>query len=63
MTAQSPEDAERAGDCYPKIVEQQILGALNDFARHVLGIERVRKMNERSSYGLHGFSVPHDAAI
>ena len=35
---------ERAGDGNAKIVEKQILGALDDFTAQILGIERVRKI-------------------
>ena len=39
------------------------MSSLEDFVADVLGIERVRKMNERSSDGVHVGSVPQSAGI
>ena len=54
---------ERAGDCDAKIVEEQILGALDDFTAQILGIERVRKKHKRPSYRVHDFTVPRNTGL
>jgi hypothetical protein len=54
---------ERAGNGNAKIVEEQILGAFDDFTTQILGIERVRKRHERPSYRVHDSTVPRNAGL